>query len=155
MEHIINFKSKLDDVINIEDRGEQPNKVHIRASTLGDFLSCRQKWYQRHVLKRQEGGSAAASTGTAIHKGIENYWQDCMVSGAKSTESIGKYSDSAVESFRMLNFEAEERNQPIDYSGKDEDENACERKIVAGMGVFFSDILPFVKIPKWWRNLLV
>jgi hypothetical protein len=113
--------------------------IRIRPSSVDTFMQCAQQWYRVFIMGDTSIPSARAAIGTAIHKGIEVFWNDAMEHQEKDP-NLGMMSDAAIEAFK------EEGQKGLQYD-EGENKDTASEEIVKGMGAFISDIVPFAQIP--------
>lgn len=115
------------------------DKITIRPSSIDTFLQCPQQWYQVFIHGRISIPNSRALVGTAIHKGVEVMWEDCMT--AKTIiHSPSAMADAAIETWK------EAAHDGVQYESG-EDENTCAKEILVGLDIFVEDIVPWVSIP--------
>ena len=69
-------------------------KITLRPSSLSNFVACPLQWYNTHILKQPTHKNTSALRGTAIHKGIEDFWRQAILAGDK-TYPLYKIVESA------------------------------------------------------------
>jgi len=115
------------------------DKLILRPSSLDSFVQCPQQWYRVFILGGISIPNSRAAIGTAIHKGVEEMWNDSIKAKTKIA-SRGSMADAAMEAFK------EEEQKGLVYSG-DESQGSCAKEIVIGMDTYVDDIVPWVVIP--------
>lgn len=113
--------------------------IRIRPSSVDTFQACSYQWYRVFILGETSIPSARAAIGTALHKGIEVFWNESIAS-QKKDPNLNMMVDACVESFK------EESQKGLQY---DEGENqlTAENEIVKGTEAFIEDITPYAQIP--------
>lgn len=121
------------DIDMIKEKIRDEGKLVLRPSSLQQFLGCPFQWFQGAIENNFQRPAAAASAGTALHKGAEEGYRDKIKTGA--LPPISFLTDVVAEEWRKLNDE-----QDLSYS-KDETYEKYESDLVKGMKDYYKDLM--------------
>lgn len=116
-------------------------KLRIRPSSVDGAYTCPFQWAGYFIGGEKSIPGARAAIGTAVHKGVEEMWNEAIVTKTKAP-NLTMMKDAAVSEFIKLDQEDD-----LSYD-QGENTSTAESAILGGIDSFVEDIVPFVDIPK-------
>lgn len=130
---------KIEEFINWSEMQEilqTQGKLIIRPSAIQQFINCPAQWFRANIIKEFRKPAAAASAGTALHKGAEIGYTEKINTGSLPPVSV--LTDVVVEEWKTLN-----EQQDVEYSGGDT-YHSYETDIVKGITEYHNLVMPEV-----------
>lgn len=118
------------------------DKIIIRPSSLGTFVSCQRQWYETFILGNKTIPNARAAIGTGVHAGAEVMWREAMQS-KKKKPNLTAMLDASMDAYNATVKEAD-GEMTYDEGANDD---TCRATIRKGVQAYVDDITPFVDIP--------